>query len=220
MNKPKAIIFDWDNTLIDSWPMIHSAIDETMVKMGKEPWGLSKVKKNVHKSMRESFPAIFGDNWQEAGQIYKDSYIKNHLQNLVMISGSMELLELAKNLGIKLFVVSNKMGPTLRKEAKHLGIEDKFFNLIGAGDAIYDKPSKEPVHLTLEGSDIDLSNNLTWFVGDSYVDIECAINSGCQPVLYNKENNLSRDLIRRIAEDSGRELLHFDCHYKIADYLR
>lgn len=40
LRKPKAIIFDWDNTLVDSWPVIQHAIDHTMVEMGKEPWGL------------------------------------------------------------------------------------------------------------------------------------------------------------------------------------
>ena len=28
--KPKAVIFDWDNTLVDTWPLIHEAIDKTM----------------------------------------------------------------------------------------------------------------------------------------------------------------------------------------------
>jgi phosphoglycolate phosphatase len=35
LKKPKAIIFDWDNTLVDTWPLIQTAIDTTMVQMGK-----------------------------------------------------------------------------------------------------------------------------------------------------------------------------------------
>jgi len=220
MNKlPKAIIFDWDNTLIDTWPLIHDAIDETMIKMGKEPWGLEKVKKNVHKSMRESFPEIFGDKWQEAGKIYKDSYHKNHLENLVMHENALNLLESAQELGIKLFVVSNKMGQTLRDEAKHLAIADKFFGIIGAHDAVYDKPSKEPVELALEGSDLDPKNDLIWFIGDSYIDIECGLNSGCLPVLFNEENNLPRDILYRIKE-TNKPLLHFKNHQEVIDYLQ
>ena len=64
LKKPKAVIFDWDNTLVDTWPLIHRAINTTMNAMGKEEWSLQKVKDTVHKSMRESFPGIFGDNWQ------------------------------------------------------------------------------------------------------------------------------------------------------------
>ncbi len=216
---PKAIIFDWDNTLIDTWPLIQDAIDETMVSMGKEPWGLEKVKKNVHQSMRESFPKIFGDDWQKAGKIYKDSYHKNHLENLIMIKNSLDLLNKANDLGIILFVVSNKQGPTLRNEASHLEIKDKFFTLVGAHDALYDKPDKAPVDLALEGSDLDPKKDLIWFIGDSYIDIECALNSGCQPVLFNKSNDLSQDLTRRIKEVPNKPLLHFANHQDIISYL-
>ncbi len=27
--KPKAIIFDWDNTLVDSWPVIEQSLNQT-----------------------------------------------------------------------------------------------------------------------------------------------------------------------------------------------
>lgn len=212
---PKAIIFDWDNTLVDTWPLIHSAIDETMVKMGKEPWGMQKVKENVHKSMRESFPAIFGNDWEKAGQIYKDHYHQNHLEKLVLLPNALELLNKIESLKITAFVVSNKVGATLRKEADHLGIKDKFFSLIGAHDAKEDKPSKKVVELALEGSDLDPRKDHIWFVGDSFIDIECALNSGCQPVLFHEVNNLSKDLLRRIDEQSQRPLLHFTNHEEI-----
>jgi phosphoglycolate phosphatase len=32
---PKAVIFDWDNTLVDSWPVIHHALNETLEAYGK-----------------------------------------------------------------------------------------------------------------------------------------------------------------------------------------
>lgn len=217
---PKAIIFDWDNTVIDTWPLIHEAIDETMVAMGKEPWGLKKVKENVHKSMRESFPVIFGDQWEKAGQIYKDSYKRNHLQNLVMVKDSMELINLAVELGITIFVVSNKGGVTLREEAQHLGLKEKFFSIIGAHDATYDKPNKEVVELALLGSDLDPENDLIWFIGDSYVDVECALNSGCKPVFFGEVDILSRDLIRRVKEITSEELLHFSNHKDVMEYLK
>jgi len=217
---PKAIIFDWDNTIIDTWPLIHEAIDETMVTMGKKPWGLAKVKENVHKSMRESFPVIFGDDWQKAGKIYKDSYHRNHLEKLVPIKGALELIDLTIKLNLVIFVVSNKGGTTLRDEAAHLGIKNKFFSIIGAMDAIYDKPSKEVVEMALEGSDLDVKKDLIWFIGDSYIDIECALNSGCMPVLFNETNGLSKDLLRRVKEATGDELLHFKTHQEVMDYLQ
>ncbi|HLD76781.1 MAG TPA: HAD hydrolase-like protein, partial [Rickettsiales bacterium] len=80
--KPKAIIFDWDNTLVDTWPLIHAAINATMIAMKKEEWSLKKVQDNIHKAMRDSFPEIFGDNWQEAGEIYVNTYRSINLDRL------------------------------------------------------------------------------------------------------------------------------------------
>ncbi len=217
---PKAIIFDWDNTIIDTWPLIHGAIDKTMVNMGKEPWGLEKVKESVHNSMRESFPKIFGDDWEKAGKIYKDTYHADHLEKLVMITNSLELINIAFDLGIILFVVSNKVGQTLRDEVNHLGLKDKFFGVVGANDAKYDKPSREPVDLALEGSNLSAETDLIWFVGDSFVDIECGLNSGCKPVLFSEENKLSRDLIKRVQKSTGESLLQFKNHQEIIDYLK
>ena len=57
--KPQAIIFDWDNTLVDTWPLIQKAINVTMEKMAKPLWTLDQVRDNVHKSMRDYFPDIF-----------------------------------------------------------------------------------------------------------------------------------------------------------------
>ena len=76
LKKPKAIVFDWDNTLVDTWPVIHLAINQTMQAMQKPQISLEEVRNTVHKSMRESFPSIFGNNWQEAGEIYKQCYKK------------------------------------------------------------------------------------------------------------------------------------------------
>ena len=35
---PRAILFDWDNTLADNWAAIHGAMNATLVAMGQAPW--------------------------------------------------------------------------------------------------------------------------------------------------------------------------------------
>lgn len=189
LSKPKAVIFDWDNTLVDTWPLIQTAIDKTMVEMGFEPWGLEKVRNTVHKSMRESFPAIFGDKWEQAGEFYKNTYRSIHLDNINLLEGSLDLINLLEEKGILQFIVSNKMGATLRKEADKIGVSNKFFSLIGAGDADHDKPSKDPVDLALMGSGLDPEKDEIWFIGDTIADIDCAYNSGCRPILFSDDKN-------------------------------
>ena len=63
---PRAVLFDWDNTLIDSWPAIHSATNAVMAAMGHPLWTFEETKIRVRKSLRDTFPVMFGERWLEA----------------------------------------------------------------------------------------------------------------------------------------------------------
>ncbi len=222
--KPKAIVFDWDNTLVDTWPTIHMAINETMKKMQKPQLSLDQVRNNVHKSMRESFPDIFGNNWQEAGEIYKQCYKKNHISTITLLPNSLQLIQYINEQKILQFLVSNKIGATLRLEANQLNIEQYFFSIIGAGDAYYDKPDSAPLHLALLGSDIEPNRDEIWFVGDTIADIECAYNSGCTPIVYGHSNNqisqsISEKLLQEGKNNKGAIPIYFN-HQELIDVLK
>lgn len=196
--KPDAIIYDWDNTLVDTWPLIHKALNLTLEKFGFEKWSLSKVKDQVHKSMRESFPEMFGENWQEIGEFYVNSYRQINLDELFLLDSARELLEIIAKKNISQFVVSNKIGKTLRKEAKKLEVDDLFFSLIGASDAKKDKPSTDPVKLALSGSEIDLQKDNVWFIGDSLADVDCAYNCLAEPIIFGCDNKISKTIPENI----------------------
>lgn len=221
--KPKAVIFDWDNTLVDTWPLIQHAIDTTLIAMNREPWGLEKVRDTVHKSMRESFPIIFGDKWEEAGEIYKNTYRSIHLEKIELLANSLQLIDTLENKGILQFIVSNKIGTTLRKEAKKINVDKKFFALIGATDADADKPSAAPVHLALMGSGLDLEKDEIWFIGDTIADIDCAYNSGCRAILYgHSSKEISKTITPEILDkehaSQGILPVYFD-HQHLIDLL-
>lgn len=181
--KPQAVLFDWDNTLVDTWPVIHSALHTTFTEMGVEPWSLAMTKARVRKSMRDSFPEIFGNAWEQASKIYQQAYQSIHLLRLRALPGAEETLKLVKEQGLYSAVVSNKKGVNLRKELKHIGWSQYFNTVVGADDAKRDKPHADPVHMALEGSNIQLTPRV-WFVGDSEIDLECAGNVGATPILY------------------------------------
>jgi phosphoglycolate phosphatase len=67
--RPRAILFDWDNTLIDSWPTIHAATNVVLDAMGLPTWTLEEAKVRVRHSLRDTFPKMFGDRWEEANPI-------------------------------------------------------------------------------------------------------------------------------------------------------
>jgi len=181
MQRPRAILFDWDNTLVDSWAVIHEALVVTFEAMGHSPWTLDETKQRVRHSLRDAFPKLFGDRWEEARRLYLDAFTAVHLERLRALAGAEPLLEALAADGYYLAVVSNKTGRLLRREAEHLGWSRHFRALVGAGDAKADKPDPAVVHAALSGS--GLGPALAWLVGDTALDLECAAAAGCVPVL-------------------------------------
>ncbi|MDP6388813.1 MAG: HAD family hydrolase [Alphaproteobacteria bacterium] len=179
---PRAILFDWDNTLVDTWGTIHAVLEVTFQAMDMPPWSLAEVRQRVRHALGRSFPDLFGERWQEAAEIYFKAYEDRHLENLIETPGAGEMLAELAGAGLYLAVVSNKTGRYLRQEAAHLGWSDYFGRLVGAGDAARDKPSPEPVGMALSGSEIAAGPEV-WFVGDNEIDMELAHECGCVPVL-------------------------------------
>ena len=224
LRKPDAIIYDWDNTLVDTWPLIKNAINATMRSLNREEWSLEKVRDSVHKSMRESFPEIFGNEWERAGEIYKKAYQDINIAQISLLKNSFELLSFVKSLNIPQFLVSNKIGATLRKEVKKLQLEHLFFSLVGAQDANFDKPSREPADFALMGSQIDPKKHHIWFVGDTIADVECAHNLGACPIIYgHSDNQISKTIEEKILEngfdDKGAVAVYFD-HQELINILK
>ena len=186
---PKAVIFDWDNTLVDNWGAIHAAINLTLVAMGHAPWTAEETRRNVAKSLRDTFPVLFGDRWKDAQKIFYSSFESVHLEQLKPLPGAADMLVALKARGLYLAVVSNKTGRYLRSEAQALGWTDHFVRLVGATDARADKPAVEPVDLALADSGLTRGPDI-WFVGDGAIDMECAVNAQLTPIFFGQENNL------------------------------
>ena len=64
MERPRGILFDWDNTLVDSWAVIHEALVVTFEAMGLAPWTLDETKQRARHSLRDAFPRLFGPRWE------------------------------------------------------------------------------------------------------------------------------------------------------------
>jgi phosphoglycolate phosphatase len=184
--KPRAVLLDWDNTLIDSWLAIHDAQNHTLTHFNLPPWTMEETRRRVRGSMRDSYPALFGDRWREAGEIFYARFSAKHKETLAPLPGAAQLLEDLYEAGVYLAIVSNKKGSYLREEVAHLGWQRFFGRIVGAFDAKRDKPASEPVHMALDGSGIGCGRDV-WLAGDADIDLECAANAGVVPVLVRQQ---------------------------------
>ena len=185
-SKPKAILFDWDNTLVSSWGSIHLALEQAFLAMGQTPWTLEECKARVRTSAREAFPVLFGERAPEATEVFYRAYEALHLEGVKPLSGAEELLAGLGPSGQFVSVVSNKTNYLLRREVEHLGWGGYFDSVVGALDAEKDKPAPDPVHLALAGSGLEPGPDV-WFVGDTDIDLMTAAATGCIPVLVRAQ---------------------------------
>ena len=180
--RPRALLLDWDNTLVDTWPCIGKATNITLEAMGHAPWSEAEIRARVAGSLRDTFPRIYGERWEEAREIYYKAFSDVHLEMLRALDGAEEVLNAALNAGLYLGVVSNKTGRYLRAEADHLGWSRFFGKIVGAQDAHRDKPDPAPIHLALSAGNIPAGADV-WFVGDAPIDVRCGRAAGCTTIL-------------------------------------
>lgn len=209
--RPRALLFDWDNTLIDSWDTIHQALTLTFSAMGHKPWTMAETKLKVARSIRDSFPQLFGARWEEAARLYVENFTSIHIDSLKVAEGAAALLEQLTLSGFYLGVISNKIGEVLRRETAHLGWNRYFRRVVGAGDAALDKPDPAPLQLALDGTGIASAD--AWYVGDTALDMEFAGRSGCLPVLLGGGAREERSFAR------FPPALHFQDCAALARYL-
>ena len=179
--RPAAIVWDWDNTLVDGWAAIAAGLNAAFGAFGLPQWTAEEVKARVRRSLRESFPEIFGAEWERARDIFYAEVRARHLGVLSPMPGAAEALHAGAALA-PMAVNSNKQGPLLRAEAAHLGWADLFRALVGAGDAEADKPDPAPMRLALAACGVP-AGMAVWYVGDTALDMQAARAAGCAAVL-------------------------------------
>lgn len=177
--RPRAVLFDWDNTLVDNWGAIRAALNAALRAFGHAEWTLEETHARVRRSLRETFPEIFGTEWQRARAIFYQSFEETHLDVLATLPGAAELLA---TIDVPMAVVSNKQGKLLRREAAHLGWAARFHRLIGAGDAVRDKPDPAPFAMAMDGLKLH-TRDVIWYVGDTGLDMRAAHGASCVPIL-------------------------------------
>jgi len=167
----KAIFFDWDNTLVDTWPVLLDSSNAVLRHFGKSEISLEEVKIRARLSSRESFPEQFGESWEEALSIFYKAIDANK-ENIKLFDGAASLIESLKKSNKIVVIISNKKKDLLRSEVKRFGISNDL--ILGSGDATFDKPHPEMGIIALKH--FQLQPNEVVYVGDSITDWNFAKN--------------------------------------------
>lgn len=200
---PTAIIFDWDNTLVDTWGTITAALNKVRALNGQEAWTIDEARFKSSRSLKVSFPEWYGNRWEEMRDVFYAHVEAVHLETLRIMPGAAELLLWLHERHMPMFVVSTKRNTLLRAEVVHMGWGGFFKAVVGSYDASRDKPDRAPVDMALAAINRTADDPYVWLVGDSDSDVICARNSGCTPVFIGE---------KAMAEKLGAKHYFSDCN--------
>ena len=192
----KAIIFDWDGTLVDTCGLILDAHNHVRRHMEQELWTMEDFMGRASQSAREYYPKIYGDRADEAQTVLYEYVEEHHLTYLKAMNGSAEILDMLLAHKIPVGVVSNKRHGTLHKEVDAMGWQKYFVSVIGAGHAPKDKPSPDPLLMAIAEIDGTAQPSDILYIGDTETDLLCARNTSC-PVALVQSDKPRPDLIEK-----------------------
>ena len=190
ITKPKAVIFDWDNTIVQSRHLFHMVLDAVAIDMNignEEMYKAGLFDQTYHQPVEHGFRQVFGtEHHPTAWKSYNHHFANMHLDHIKLHPGAEEFIKAMHEEGIIMSIASNKESNYLRDEVGKLGLDQYFYNIVGADDITKHKPNPEHAYLALYGlRHHDEFDSSIWFIGDSIADVSCAIASGCTPILFS-----------------------------------
>ncbi len=190
LKMPRAVFWDWDGTLADSYGFLNDAHNHTLETLGFDGFKEGEYRQYFGKPREILYPAIYKDKCNDAMEVFQ-GYVLENSHKIQVIDGSHEVLEFFHQKNIDMGIVSNKKSSFIVKELDYLGWSKYFKVVIGSGDAKFDKPSGAPLLMALEKSAVSHDLDDIWYVGDTQNDLACAKDVGCHAIFLNDAQNSS-----------------------------
>ncbi|MBQ9745862.1 MAG: HAD family hydrolase [Clostridia bacterium] len=180
----KAVIFDLDGTLANTFDDLRSSIDDMRAAFGMGPISYEQMTSFINASLRGFAEGGLGgerteEELQKAMQVYCDAYAKHYIEKTCIYEGLPELLASLKAKGVRLAVYSNKMAEYVKKICIKLYGENMFEVLMGP-DGITPKP--DPMGALLAAEKMGVAPAEAAYVGDSVTDMKTGLAAGMHTI--------------------------------------
>ena len=195
----KAILFDLDGFIVDSFDAWHSVINETRKKYKLKTFSKEEYRKRGWSKPLEVEVAKTFDE-QDTKKISNEikAKVKGHIDKIQLLPGAKEVLEKIHNKKYKIGLVTNNYTNLVNKILNRHKIK-KYFDAIVTFDDV-EKPKPYPDSILKVCKKLKVETDETMYIGDAKVDYKAGKSAGCFVVGFNTHGDLIISKLKDLLE--------------------
>lgn len=176
-NRYRAVLFDFDGTLADSYPAITASVNHVRARHGLPPLSEPEVRRHVGRGagylLQHTVP---GGSLEADSAAYRAHHPSVLRSGTRLLPGAAEALNALHERGLLLGICSNKPVGFTRELVAYLGIASYLNVVVGPEDVPRAKPAPDMLCAAL--SRLQVAAEEALYIGDMTVDIQTARGAG------------------------------------------
>jgi 2-phosphoglycolate phosphatase len=182
----RAVLFDFDGTLADTAPDLGFALNEQLLRHGRQPLPISEIRPHASAGARGLLKLGFGiepddERFAAMRTEYLDLYDANLWRSTTLFPGVASLLAALEQQHVQWGIVTNKPERFTRPLVERLGLLSRAASLISGDTCTRAKPFPDP--LLKAAADMALKPAHVIYVGDDERDVQAAHAAGMRSVI-------------------------------------
>jgi len=201
----KAVLFDFDGTVVDSLKHIHPS------------WKKAFAQQGVELSDEEVVRNVFYATWEERIAKYKVDKDALYAAYLSALGGTLENYEMTEHIdvvlrelrakGVKTAIVTAGKAANVQKVLTRLELDTYFDHILSAQDVARPKPYPDVALKAMEL--LGIAPEETVMIGDSEADVLTGKNAGIRTGFYHQEHNRPYSLSPTDTYDADFVFTHY-----------
>ncbi|MDQ6993188.1 MAG: HAD family hydrolase [Mariprofundus sp.] len=172
-----GVLLDMDGTLVDAFPPIIRALNQTFSEYGLAQMSAHDIKRHTGRGDC-SMTALFGAQKAEATRRFLEIHDEDYLQRITPLEGAEALLLWLKNMHIPCAIVTSKSQERAEAQLNILGWSHLLQAVVGKTAERVGKPDPAPLLLACDMLSIKPAETI-FMLGDGVADMKGAKRAGC-----------------------------------------